>query len=280
MSEWFSTFIENIRELPAVTWALLAVLIVLGIALIILRRKNARNSVLIAVVGIAAAIFVVLVVFLAPPSEESGGSFFYTPLFWGIVAAVLGLIALYMILARQKFTTRMLSNGALAVAIAFLLSCLILYRMPQGGSVTLASMVPILAYAVAYGPAAGTAAGTVYGALQLIQGAYVIHPIQLLLDYILPFACLGIAGFFRKVKWMPVGATVATIARWAVHVISGAVFFAEYAPVGMNAWVYSMGYNASFLIPELLITIVILLLPPVQKAIAQMAEGVRKSENK
>ncbi len=130
---------------------------------------------------------------------------------------------------------------------------------------------------MAYGPTAGVAAGTIYGVLQLVQGAYVVHPIQLLLDYVLPFAVLGIAGFFKKEKLMPLGAALAGLCRFLVHFISGFVFFYMYAPEGQSVFMYNLIYNGSYMLPETVICVVLLLIPQVRRAMLQIIGGAEKS---
>ena len=143
---------------------------------------------------------------------------------------------------------------ALIVALSYVFAQIRLFRMPQGGSVTLA-MVPLFVLAFRRGAGPAIAAGTLLGFLRLLDG-YILHFAQVIFDYPLPFALLGLAGLFRK---QPVlGVLIAAAARFGSHVFSGAVFFGEYAPEGVNAWWYSVTYNASFFIPELIITAVIL----------------------
>jgi len=138
------------------------------------------------------------------------------------------------------------------------LSVVVVYRMPQGGSVTPASMVPILVLALRRGPKVGLAAGAVYGLIQFLIEPVVVHWAQVVLDYALPFTLLGLAGFFRR--WPYAGVLVGVAGRMASHVVSGAVFFAAYAPAGVNAWVYSLVYNSSYLVPELVLSLVVVLL--------------------
>lgn len=134
--------------------------------------------------------------------------------------------------------------------------------MPQGGSITPASMLPLVLYSMIFGPVSGIIAGIAYGFLQLIQDPELLHPVQLLLDYPLAFGCIGLAGLApESIKNIYVRTGLAIsfgfIGRCIMHVISGVVFFAEYAPEGMNPIIYSIGYNGSFLLVELIITLVL-----------------------
>lgn len=168
-----------------------------------------------------------------------------------VLAALVGL-GVVMRANRHRWSARELSYAAMCIAIAFVLSCIKLFQMPQGGAVTPASMLPLILFMVSFGPARGAVVGCAYGLLQMVESAYVIHPVQLLLDYPLAFAamaaaCLALllpkkAERFR----LPLAVVLAYAARLLVSTLSGAIFFAEYAG-GQNVWVYSLAYNASYL---------------------------------
>jgi len=152
---------------------------------------------------------------------------------------------------------KILAEASIFIALATVLS-MIAWHMPQGGSVTLASMVPVLWLALRRGPKVGIFAGVIYGFVQLALLPQVYYPTQILLDYPLAFGCLGLAGFFKN---HPITGTIVAVAgRFIMHLISGAIFFAEWVPTGMNPWVYSLIYNGSYMIPELIISCVILAL--------------------
>ena len=160
---------------------------------------------------------------------------------------------------RKGWTAHQLGVGALCIAIAFVLSYFKLFSMPQGGSITLASMLPIMMFGYIYGIKKGLLVGLAYGILQMFQDLYAVHWLQIVLDYGVAFMALALAGLFRK-KVSPgtffFGMLIAGIVRFAAHTVSGVVFFAEYAPIGQNVWLYSMGYN-SFVFVDLAICIVI-----------------------
>ncbi len=185
-------------------------------------------------------------------------------LLFGILAlAAAGLVALALrnrkkTAALSTFDTRALVYGALAISLAFVLSYLRLFHMPQGGSITPGSMIPIFIYAYWYGPKKGFIVGLAYAALQMIQDAWFVHPVQILLDYVFAFGFLAVAGFFKKNLYL--GITAGGAIRFACHWVSGAVFFAEYAPEGVNPWMYSLGYQASCILPDLVICVVIAVL--------------------
>ncbi|MGH3089115.1 MAG: energy-coupled thiamine transporter ThiT, partial [Rubrobacteraceae bacterium] len=152
--------------------------------------------------------------------------------------------------------TRVLTEAALAIALAFVLGLIKIFQMPFGGSISL-EMVPLILLALRQGPWVGMVAGAAYGMLNLIMNPVVLHPVQVLFDYPLPFAALGLAGFFSPtVRGAVIGTIVAVLARFACHFVSGVVFFASYAPEGWNPYVYSGAYNAAYLAPSLVIALV------------------------
>ena len=153
--------------------------------------------------------------------------------------------------------TRVLTEAALAVALAFVLGFIALFKMPFGGSVSL-EMIPLILLALRQGWKVGIVAGAAYGLLDLAIDPYVVHPVQVLLDYPLAFGALGLAGLFRPtVRGAILGTTVAVLARFACHFVSGVVFFASYAPEGWNIYLYSAAYNAAYLAPSLGIALVV-----------------------
>lgn len=147
---------------------------------------------------------------------------------------------------------------AVLVALSLLLSLITFWKMPQGGSVSL-EMLPIFVLAFRRGGKVGMAGGALLGLLKLLINPYILHPIQVIFDYPLPFALLGVGGFVKGSRLL--GVIVGSFLRYVTHVISGVAFFAEYAPEGTPALLYSMSYNASYLIVEaILVAIVIHLL--------------------
>ncbi|MCL6438759.1 MAG: energy-coupled thiamine transporter ThiT [Rubrobacteraceae bacterium] len=153
--------------------------------------------------------------------------------------------------------TRVLTEAALAVALAFVLGLVKIFRMPEGGSISF-EMIPLVLLALRQGPGVGAVAGAAYGVLDLISDPYVLNPVQVLFDYPLPFAAMGLAGLFRPTPRGAVLGTVAAVAgRFVCHFISGVAFFASYAPKGWNPYLYSAAYNAGYLVPSLLITLAV-----------------------
>ena len=177
-----------------------------------------------------------------------------------VVLALIVLVSIlgWVLLSRKKENlspvkanqTRKIVYGGMCISLAFILSYIRIFRMPQGGSITPGSMLPIILYSIIFGPAAGVVAGISYGFLQFFQDGGVIHWAQLFLDYPLAFGFLGLAGIIpRTFNIRPrivAGTVIAVLGRGIMHVLSGAIFFAEFAG-DANPWIYSMVYNGTFL---------------------------------
>ena len=167
--------------------------------------------------------------------------------------------------SKQSFSTKIVAETAVFVALASVLSYIKIFELPQGGSVTAASMVPILWLALRRRPKVGLFAAVIYGLVQLALGPYIVHPAQLLLDYPLAFGALGLAGFFQKRPY--IGVTFGIAGRFVAHFVSGIIFFAIWAPEGMHPAVYSAMYNGGYLLVELVITIYIVYLLQASKVL-------------
>lgn len=162
---------------------------------------------------------------------------------------------------QSRFSPRLIAEMGVAIALAAVLHVIKLWEMPQGGSITLGTMVPLFIVAFRRGPAVGALTGAVYGIVEgwiLSGGRFFYYPTQVILDYPLAFGLLGLAGFFPK--FPAFGVMVGALARYASHVVSGVVFFSQYAPKGQPVWLYSLGYNAAFLGPDFFVAIVLTLL--------------------
>mgnify|MGYP001071329764 CR=1 FL=1 len=154
--------------------------------------------------------------------------------------------------------TKIIAEIVVFVALASALSYIKIFSLPQGGSVTAGSMIPILWLALRRGAKVGLFAAAVYGCVQLVIEPFIFHPAQVLLDYPIAFGMLGLAGFFKNRPFL--GVNVGIPGRFLAHFISGVVFFADYAPEGMHPVVYSAIYNGSYLLPELVISVYIVYL--------------------
>jgi thiamine transporter len=160
--------------------------------------------------------------------------------------------------SRYRFSTKIIAETVMFVALATILSYIKLFRLPQGGSVTAASMVPILWLALRRGPKVGLFAAIVYGIVQLVVDPVVYHPVQVLLDYPVAFGLLGVAGFFQKRPF--IGTALGIFGRFFSHFLSGIIFFASFAPAGMHPAIYSAFYNGGYMLVELVLSLYIIYL--------------------
>jgi thiamine transporter len=163
--------------------------------------------------------------------------------------------------------TRILVEAALCVALAAVLNLVRIWHMPMGGSVSL-EMLPIVVFALRRGLVPGMAVGVAYGVVDLFLEPQVVHWAQFLLDYPVAYAMVGVAGVFHqrgaaqarvsRVPWARplAGVAVAGLLRTTVHWVSGFVFFAAYAPAGQPAWIYSLAYNGTYMVPSIILTAV------------------------
>ena len=160
---------------------------------------------------------------------------------------------------------RALTEGAILTALAFVLSFVKLYQLPNGGSLTPA-MFPILFYALRWGLGRGLTAGFVFGLLQLLfDGAYAWGWQSMVLDYLLAFAPLGLAGIFRGKAWgiFP-GTVIGCLGRFLVHHISGITIYRIIEPTNIpgigtfdNPHLYSLAYNGSYMLPNMLLAMLL-----------------------
>jgi len=157
-----------------------------------------------------------------------------------------------------RTNTRELAEISVTVALSVVLNYIKVYQLPWGGSITLGSMVPIMLLAYRRGPKVGIIAGIVFGLVQMALEGYIYYPVQIILDYPLAFACLGLAGLFKKQPL--IGVVVALAGRFLSHFVSGVVFFAEYAPPDLGPYVYSAIYNGSYILGEMVISSIIIYL--------------------
>ncbi|MBR0228673.1 MAG: energy-coupled thiamine transporter ThiT [Clostridia bacterium] len=184
----------------------------------------------------------------------------------GVVVA-LGLVVLAVSTSKKKWTSKMIAFGALAIALSFVLSCVRLYRMPTGGSVTPGSMLPLMLFSVSFGMGPGLVAGLAYGLLQYLQGGWWLNVWQFLLDYLLAFAALGLAGiaYKKKDRWIYISIPVAAVGRALCAILAGLMWVAdtplEELTIGTvqfsSPLLYSIVYNGAYLIPDTLICLLL-----------------------
>lgn len=158
------------------------------------------------------------------------------------------LMVLYLIdFKKNKLDLKTMVITSVFSAISFVLYLFHIIQYPQGGGITLFSMMPVMLLSLMYGRTAGLTGGLVFGFLKLLHGAYVINPAQFLLDYTLSTMALGLADTFgHTIKWKMIGGCLFAVSiSVGISVLSGVLYFGQYAPEGMNVFWYSMAYNCS-----------------------------------
>ncbi len=168
-----------------------------------------------------------------------------------------------------KLTVKQLVFCAMSIALGTILSEIKIIDFPWGGSATLLSMFVICLPGYFFGLGAGLMTSIAYGVLQLLINPYVLFPMQLLLDYPLAFGALGLSGLFAGAKrGLLKGYLVGIAGRWVFTVLSGWIFFAEYAWEGWPVLPYSMVYNGIYIFAEGTLTCAVILVPAVSNGIA------------
>ena len=201
----------------------------------------------------------------------------------GIILVIVFILALVILPALKRrdntaqkatLSTKQLVYCGVAMALAMICSMIKFANLPMGGSCTLCSMLFITLIGYWYGPKVGLTTGLAYGLLQ-----FIIEPIfytlpQMLIDYPLAFGALGLSGFFSgKKHGLSLGYLTGVLGRYIFAVISGVVFFGAYAPEGTPAIIYSLGYNATYIVPEAIVTLLIISIPAVSKALGQVRKN-------
>ena len=175
---------------------------------------------------------------------------------------------------RKNTNISTLTECAVMLALSFALSCAKLFEMPMGGSVTIASMLPIMLISVKYGIGIGLGTSFVYSITQLIQAfaSANVFPycetastlvICILFDYLFPFTILGLAGIFHKINLTKnveanvyLGIVGVVVLRFVSHFVTGVAIWGQWAPDGMGKYLYSFLYNGSFLSVDFIICII------------------------
>lgn len=155
----------------------------------------------------------------------------------------------------SKTNVRAMCEGALCIALSIVLSKLNIFEMPQGGSVDL-ELVPLILFAYRRGIKWGVGAAALDGLLKILLGGYVYNPIQAIVDYPLAYAFAGLAAITPRIA----GLIIAAVGQIACHVISGVIFFSQYAPEGQSPFIYSLLYNTPVISVKYLISGIVALL--------------------
>ena len=187
-------------------------------------------------------------------------------LYVGSILSILCLLFIVFIVGKKEpleFDAKSVTYAGICIAMSFALSYLRIMRLPQGGSITPASLLPLMLYAYLFGVKKGVFAGLAYGLLQALQDPTLLHPAQFLLDYPVAFSWIGLAGLFNAQEKLPhtlrfgLGALAGGLGRFAMHWLSGAFAFGTFAPEGTPALLYSFFYQAGYVLPDLAIAIVV-----------------------
>ncbi len=198
--------------------------------------------------------------------KEGFTEIFNSPLSLATLIGVTILILAFIRFKKINLNTKVMARIGIALALATILHLIKIVDLPNGaGSINLGSMVPILIIAFMYGPEIGMLTGFLFGIIYLIISPYILHPIQVLFDYPLPYMAVGLAGFFKNNKL--IGATFGMFIEFIFHFISGVLFFGQFAPEGWSPVLYSFIMNGSVVGGNLLVVLVILSLIPISRLV-------------
>ena len=173
-----------------------------------------------------------------------------------ITLLMTGAVLLIVAKTRKQWTTKAIAYGALSIALSFVLSCIRLFRMPNGGSVTPASMLPVMLFSATFGIGPGLLTGMAFGVLQCLQGGGIVAAggfAQFALDYLLAFTVLGLAGlakYFKKGWGLYAAMAIAVVSRLVCHTLAGVLFW------NTELWA-SFVYNISYIGPDLAICLIL-----------------------
>lgn len=204
------------------------------------------------------------------------------------VIAVLVIVTAVICIVNKKFSTREIAYAGVCLAASFVLSFIKFTPVQYGGSITLASFVPVLIYAYKYGAIKGTLVGLIFGLLNFISGGYFLTPLSFVLDYPLAFASIGLMGFAPKFGKLPLAAKVSIgtvlvyVLRFIFHMLSGFIYFAEDAiwvdlPT-TNMFVYSFLYQCVYIPADCVISAVVLVILAQTKALDRLLDMMAKKQ--
>lgn len=224
--------------------------------------------------------------FLFNRIEDPDWGTYYMPTAWGYTLFAVLLLILVLLAAAiasghgRRMRARELACCSLALALGYVASTFLkIIHMPMGGSITLFSMFFITLIGYWYGLRTGLFTAVAYGLLQLVTGPWIISLPQLLFDYFLAFGALGLSGLFMYKSGhknsLIFGYLAGVLGRFVFSFISGMAFFASSAAeYSLSAPVYSLLYNGAYIGGEALLTVIVLLLPPVRKAVNRVTSEV------
>ena len=223
--------------------------------------KKIFNICAISALVIFALLLVIFIKESKPKYAPSNKALFY------ILSALLCVVIFggaFLFNKESENNAKFVTYAGVCIATSYALSFVKFLQMPQGGSITLASMLPLMLFAYKFGTKKGVLAGFVYGLLQLIQNPVIYHPLQMFMDYMVAFSALGLTGMFRKFNFLKdndvakfaLGAFVAGTLRYLCHVVTGIFVFYTWAEEGYSAVAWGFVYNA-FVFVDLAIVLVV-----------------------
>ena len=267
-------------------------LVIVGIVVtLILKKRNVKGYKWSGLAfSLAFVVYAIVVACVIPANKEK-----YEPLngqHWQMAIVTCVFVAVIFALSilggkdDDNYDAKSLTYGAICVALAFALSYVKFFSLPQGGSVTFASMLPIILYSFMFGTRKGLVVGVVYGMLQFIQSPQFYQPMQVLLDYPIAFGALGVAAIAKKIPFIKgkllaefaVGSTIAILLRYFSHVVSGYYVFSSWAMEGYTAVSWAFVYNM-FVFADLAIVLVAGLVALSTKTLRRTIAEVQSSQN-
>lgn len=258
---------------PALFYPILSIFVTLIVLVLIELAINIKNpsflpkyKLIALIIGLIPIIVsIVMIAFHYKTVESYYEDVSQAGLYISAVILVTILVVFALIVSKRKggFGTFELAYAGITIALGFALSNVKFFKLPQGGSITLASMFPIMLFSYMYGMRKGIFVAFIYGVLQAVIDPYIIHPAQFFLDYPVAFGMLGLAGLFRELnvikKPIPsfiAGAVLAGVMRYISHVLSGIFAFASYVGEGYSTIAWGFLYN-TFTLADTAIVIVV-----------------------
>lgn len=257
LDEYFAAgYVDLTTFIPIV--ALLGLIIVFAaIALVVAAARPEKLPAVIKtslwLIGLALmALLVVKSIQMYGESEKEPSSELLLYLFTAAIIAVIAVLTFAACKKQEGDKSKSISYAAICIAMSFALSYMRLFELPQGGSITFGSLLPLMLYSFMFGGRKGILAGLVYGFLQFVQAPWFYHPVQFLLDYPLAFGAIGLTGILkersvlngRPFAQFALGGLIVEMIRYASHVVSGIFVFGSGDPENYGAVAWSFLYNA------------------------------------
>lgn len=277
-------FVVDVGEdgafVPITYYPLMVFALVVAISVVALLVKPLKPVKIAAYSAMGAALVAVIVCLIVYSVTGEADDYLAAGQSASLYVAAAALVAIIVCTAfftdrnSKPYDSRSLAFAAVCVAMSFALSYVRFFKMPFGGSITFASLLPLMLYSYMFGTRKGVLAGLVCGILQSVQDPWIVHPAQFLLDYPVAFAGIGLAGSLKSLKvfdgkprlQFSLGAAIGGAARFMSHFFSGALAFGSYGvgaaekfgiPALSNPYFYSFVYQCTYVIPDLLIVIVV-----------------------